>query len=286
MSEFNRKLTDLSGLKAALEAQKTAELKTRFENALKGKFSEVPNGNFITRLPGVESIGITRQQDGGGLSADIFYDSGKRHETFTLSQDGTLLGRIPGGFPVDRSQITEEIIRIAESVDVEAWRQVPDNILPEGFWEKKPEGITNAKKIKKRPGTNPEKVAFMRTQNDFLFGFVGDNFGFRNYYGSVFPWGIVLENDDDENAAYFIDFPEALPVELADVARAPLKKSRLSQNEAEELRKNQDAILKKYWSPYANMSKFDARKKGLHYFIHRGPQWKNSLDAELKKRRP
>lgn len=284
MQEFNQKLDNLQALKAALETKKTTELKKRFETALQGRFSEVPNGNFMTRLPDVESVAITRQQGGGGLSVDIFYDSGKRHETFTLAHDGTLLGRIPDRFPVDRQQITEEIIRIAESIDIEAWRQVPDNILPEGFWEKKPEGTTSAKKIKKRPGTNPEKVAFMRTQDDFLFGFVGDNFGFRNYYGSVFPWGIVLENDDDENAAYFIDFPEQL--QTADAVRAPLPKVRLSPKEVEQLHQVQDAVLKKYWSPHANMSKFEARKRGLHYFVHRGPNWKNSLDEELQKRRP
>lgn len=288
MREFNQKITDLRALKAALEVQKTEELKKLFESVLRGRFSEVPNGNFITRLPGVESLTVIRQDGGAGLSLIVFYDEGKRHETFSLLPDGMVSGRIPNGFPVDRQQILEETIRIADSVDIGAWHQVHDSILPSGLWpeEKETEEDVRGKTRGHKRGTDPERVGFMRSQNDFLFGFLGENFGFRGYYGSVFPWGIVLENDKRENAAYFIDFPEQLSDSLTDTVRIPPRKVRISKDEAKQLYENQSDILKKYWSPVAGMSKLEARESGLRHFTHRGQDWKNNMDAELQKRRP
>jgi hypothetical protein len=284
MPGFNQKLDNLRGLKSALETQKTAELKKRFETVLQGRFSEVPNGNFITHLPGVESITIIRQDGGAGLSLVVFYDEGKRHETFSLLPNGTVSGRIPDGFPVDRQQILDETIRIADSVDVGAWHQVHDSILPSGLWPEE-EAETHGETRKHKRGIDPERVGFMRSQDDFLFGFLGENSGFRGYYGSVFPWGIVLENDKRENAAYFIDFPERLLDSSANMARIPPRKTRISKDEAKRLYEKQSDILEKYWSPVAGMSKLEARASGLRHFAHRGQDWKNDMNMELQKRR-
>jgi hypothetical protein len=267
-------IKNLEGLKAALEQKRATSLKEQFDKILSGKFNAVPNGNFQTKLKGIDSVSIVRQKGGGGLSVILYRDGGKRHETLSLFSDGTVSGKIPEGVLASRQDILEEVLRIVDLVGVEAWHHVSDEMLPEGPWfpEQKTDKIGGGKK-----GVDPERIRFLAGQDDFLFGFDGGNSGFRGYYGYVFPWGVVLEKGEWQNAAYFIDFPKLLEKRVAESARTPPSGARVSRDKLEEIRKNRDAILKKYWQPIEGATKWEARKiLDLDFFIHRDYQQKKT----------
>ncbi|KKS36813.1 MAG: hypothetical protein UV01_C0017G0015 [Parcubacteria group bacterium GW2011_GWA2_42_14] len=270
----------------ASEIGGTDDLIERFNKLLAGKFSEVPNGNFKTRMEGVDSLTITRQGE-KGLSVVLFYDNHKKHTTFSLFEDGILSGRVPKELKINNDQILDEILRIIDSVEISSWHHVSDEILPPGFW---PETEDDGKKQKEKLAgqvyerIDPERIQFMTGQKDYLFGFDGENSGFRGYFGYVFPWGIVLENSRVGNAAYFLDFNTTLG-DMAEKVKTPERGIRVSKNEKEKINHNREIILEQYWRPVASKSKYEARNIGLKYFIHRGKDWQGAMAKEINDRR-
>lgn len=260
-------------------------LKEKFNAVLAGRFDDVPNGNYLTELPGIDSITIFRGEN--ALSVVIYYDNHKRHETLSLFSDGVLSGRIPKKLDIDNDQVLAEVIRIADSVDIGAWHHVDDDILPPGFWPKQEEKDGEAGKEKQisMPRTDSERIKFLTGQEDFLFGFDGRNSGFQGYYGYVFPWGIVLENDMVGNAAYFIDFDTPIAKDDAGGLRVAKRGERASLEQKEKVATARDEIISRYWKPMKSVSKYEALQRGHKRLIHGSKNWTEEMAKAIAVRR-
>ncbi|MFW5853374.1 MAG: hypothetical protein ACOCU8_01960 [Patescibacteria group bacterium] len=192
-----------------------ADSKEQMRQFLKDKFESIAPGKFETVLPGVDAISFVRPMVGVGEPDDQIHlvlfrtdQEGKTfNDTLTLTNEGSIIGKIPKNLSFDKVQLREEVRSILESLDVDFWLEVNQDILPS---KKNPEkGSVYPSDPKERENIekaiDSRRIEFLR--NKSLFGFYNGMEGFKGYFGFVFPKGIVLENKEIGNAVFIIRFP-------------------------------------------------------------------------------
>lgn len=131
---------------AALAREK-AELQEHFDRRLRGNFREIRGGDWESNLPGVDSLSIV---PAGGRDPTVQEvqqlfiipyttdaQGRPRHNTFTLTKDGALLGRIPKHLAgITREDLFRRTLEIADALDVDVLKifDINREILPEGMW--------------------------------------------------------------------------------------------------------------------------------------------------------
>src|SRR3989344_5365708 len=100
----------------------------------------------------------------------LFYRKGKKQysETFTLHKDGVLGGKISENIKVSRENIYDEILYIIETINLDFFEKVDDEILPaEEIGGSGARGIGGSGRIE-RP-TDARRIEFMRNQKKCSF---------------------------------------------------------------------------------------------------------------------
>ncbi|MBU6414621.1 hypothetical protein KGQ34_00005, partial [Patescibacteria group bacterium] len=229
-----------------------------FKETLAGKFSELPGGNFVSALPGVESISVTRpvHERANHITADIFYRKPETdklaHATFTLGEQGRLSGVIPKELGnITREQIIDEIVDMYRRINLNFWEYLPEekDIVLSGHEDR---GIDGKERAPAR--VDLRRLEFLENQPDVLFGFLQKNVGFNGYRGFVFPKFFVLEHPVAENAAFFIDFEKKDYLDIGERKKLP-PEQRLPKDERKK-------ILETYWLPIRPKTKSTVESEG------------------------
>lgn len=257
----------------------------RFSELLQNRMRGVVTGQFESTLPNIEFLSLTRPEkaESEQLHVTIFRkgeDGKQRHVTLTLNNEGILFGKLPRDFQdLSKDQIKEEVCDIVERVDLSFWYQTDEAILPPGERIDASPVDTTERKRSKEVRVDPRRIEFMESQSDVLFGFVGEGDGFRKYYGFVFTWGIVLENPEARNAAFFVRFDT--PITISEERMALPAAQRIPQSERQ-------AILDRYWGPLRTRTKAEVVDLGLAERVRHKPvdSWIDQMTKELDRRRP
>lgn len=283
---------DLRQAKQAIDKMeyeaKKKERKDKFDEFLKGKCDDFKNGKFETILPGIDSIVMQKNapdQKSGEINSVLvipyWHKNGREYSvTCTLTEkDGLLIGTPNGKLPQDlkftKEELHDEVLSIAESVDLDFFENVGNEILPPDDWQsQKGEYPWIEQPIDRR------RLRFMKDQPNVLFGINGANSGFRGYYGFVFQKFLVLENDQVGNAAYFFDFDSPLEVNQERFKLPP--KRRMNKTE-------RDNILQNNWQPIADFTKSELKILGGEDKRHPvttmdDDHWKDIMQAEIDSR--
>jgi hypothetical protein len=288
MREFtgeNAKTEDYNVAEKLIEEEKINTRKEKFDKILKDRFDEFSPGNFESSLPEIDNITIIRgpiNEKTGHIDilyATIFYKENEMpsHETFSILKDGTLSGKISKKLGITREQLYDDILYIAETIDMDFFENVSDEILP-------PDQLIMPEKEKRKMGEanplpiDPRRIQFMKEQPNVLFGFNGFNSGFKGYYGFVFPKFIVLENNKVGNAMFFYNFDNRIEIDEKRFNLPP--KKRLSREERQN-------ILKQYWEPVAGFTKEEFKQVGAVRQYHpymNNKQWEEKMQSEIKQR--
>ena len=243
------KMTELVGDKGSkeeydiseelIEEQEQKIRQERFEKTLQGKFNDFVSDVFISELPNTERISIIKSppnpQSGHieQLFAKVIYeiDGKEKGQTFTLSKDGSLIGKIPKDLHLRKEQIYDEILSIAEAENVGFFVNIDQTMLDgEGLPVKEdfPGNITGGV----YPAFDPERLRFMRSNPDVLFGLASGNNGFtRGYHGFVFPQFILFDADKSGNPILVYYFEEPIKINNSQRTSSGYKLSRKERNQ-------------------------------------------------------
>ncbi|MDP2669143.1 MAG: hypothetical protein Q8P07_04895 [bacterium] len=275
--ESQENIKNLADLKRALL---TKEISQRTES-LKKNFDEVPNGQFPSQLPNIDSISIISVGEGGAkeIQAILFYKdkfNKDAHCTVSIDRGGVFGGDYPE-VKIDKDTLKNEILGLIDKISAGFWKKTNIEILPE-----KDEGSEKGPADGDGPESepilpDPERFPFMENQPRSLFGFVNEIEGFNGYRGTVFPKAIVLENERKGNAAFVVDLPEVIGVDEKVFEKLPA--SRFTKIESE-------AILNKHWKPIAEKAKTkkELQALGAERIVHTQKTWKEKLQAAIDKR--
>lgn len=276
-----------SKIDADKEKEKQDERKERFNELLKEKFDNVVSGNFVTTLEGIDSLSIlsapANEKTGKVEQLHIipFYKKNdkKYSETLTLHNDGILGGKISENIKVSKEDIYDEVLYIIETINLDFFEKVSDEILPAEKIGGGRGGGVGGSSVIERP-TDPRRIEFMKNQRNVLFGFASKNKGFREYYGYVFPKFIVLENEKVGNAAFFQGIEEEKGIEVDEKRFILPAERRMTKQERED-------ILGKYWKPISGLNKSQIVNAGAERKVHphmKNDEWEKKMQVEIDKR--
>lgn len=265
--------------------QKKEEEKGRTNNAIEKLFatlSSIPEGNYSTRLQGVDSISITKPEGENpkNLNITFYYETEGKTKSLTLPlfKDGTLSGGLPKDLPnLSKDGVKKEVVDIFDRIQLPLWEMLDPSILPPeqtGI----PVQISPGSSSKKLPRMVIERIEMLVNQPDVLFGGVDKAKGFEGYHLLVFPKFMVLEHPSAQNAAFFVLFKEAIPT--SDIRFDFPPGQRLSSKQ----RKN---ILDQYWLPIKDKTKPEVVQLGVAERVRHLPKdnWMEQMQKELDKRR-
>ena len=266
---------------ADLQRTTLAKEISRHTEALMEKFDDVPNGQFPSRLPNIDSISIISvgERKEKEIQTILFYKNRfnkDAHCTVSIDRNGVFGGDYPD-VKIDKDTLKNEILGLIDKISAGFWKKTSIEILSEK--DEGPEkGPADADGPESKPSLpDPERFPFMENQPRSLFGFVNEIEGFNGYRGTVFPKAIALENERKGNAAFIIDLPK--PIEVDEKVFEKLPSSRFTKAESE-------VILNKYWKPIAEKAKTkkELMALGAERIIHSQNTWKEKLQAAIDKR--
>lgn len=253
----------------------------QFDRVLKRKFGLVRGVSFRSDLPRVEAISVVPGPIKAGATApETLYvipyyvtpDGKERHETFTLTADGTLLAKLPKTFReqgISNDAVLREIIERFERLGLNSWRNVNIDILPPGEW---PGSVGGSEAEPKKgwypPWVDDRRLEFIRTQKGFLFGFTNtDKGGFLSYHVAVFPTFLVLDHPETHNALFVLDIP-------------PIDTAQLPQTEEE----TDEFVRHQPWAEWLVKSKGELKNHGgAAREVHSG-DWQVRVQALIDER--
>jgi len=258
----------------------TKEINQHTES-LKEKFDDIPNGQFPSKLPNIDSISVISAGEGmeKEIQVILFYKNKLNkdaHCTVSIDRNGVFSGDYPD-VKIDNDTLKNEILGLINKISAGFWKKTNIEILSEK--DEGPEkGPAYGDGPESKPSLpDPDRFPFMENQPRSLFGFVNVLDGFNGYRGTVFPKAIVLENERKGNAAFIVDLTEPIEVDEKVFEKPP--SSRFTRAESE-------VILNKYWKPIAEKAK--TKKElvalGAERVIHSQNTWKEKLQAAIDKR--
>lgn len=258
----------------------TKEINQHTES-LKEKFDDIPNGQFPSKLPNIDSISVISAGEGmeKEIQVILFYKNKLNkdaHCTVSIDRNGVFSGDYPD-VKIDNDTLKNEILGLINKISAGFWKKTNIEILSEK--DEGPEkGPADGDGPESKPSLpDPDRFPFMENQPRSLFGFVNVLDGFNGYRGTVFPKAIVLENERKGNAAFIVDLTE--PIEVDEKVFETPPSSRFTRAESE-------VILNKYWKPIAEKAK--TKKElvalGAERVIHSQNTWKEKLQAAIDKR--
>ena len=258
----------------------TKEINQHTES-LKEKFDDIPNGQFPSKLPNIDSISVISAGEGmeKEIQVILFYKNKLNkdaHCTVSIDRNGVFSGDYPD-VKIDNDTLKNEILGLINKISAGFWKKTNIEILSEK--DEGPEkGPADGDGPESKPSLpDPDRFPFMENQPRSLFGFVNVLDGFNGYRGTVFPKAIVLENERKGNAAFIVDLTEPIEVDEKVFEKPP--SSRFTRAESE-------VILNKYWKPIAEKAK--TKKElvalGAERVIHSQNTWKEKLQAAIHKR--
>ncbi len=275
--ESSDALKNFADLKRGILAKELS----RQSETLKSRFEDVPNGQFPSKLPNIDSISIMSAGEGAAkeLQVVLFYKNKFNkdvHSTIAIDRNGLFDGDYPD-LKIDKDVLKNEIFGLIERISSGFWKKTAIEILPEkdAGPERQIDGIG---KVEGKPSLpDPERFPFMENQPRSLFGFVNEQDGFNGYRGTVFPKAIILENERKGNAVFIVDLPE--PINVDEKIFDSLPSARFTKSES-------DAILDKYWKPFADKAKTkkELTALGAERIIHSQNTWKEKLQQAIDKR--
>ncbi|MDO8523154.1 MAG: hypothetical protein Q7S12_02620 [bacterium] len=258
----------------------TKEINQHTES-LKEKFDDIPNGQFPSKLPNLDSISIVSAGEGKEkqIQVILFYknkDNKDAHSTVSIDRNGIFGGDYPD-LKIDKDVLKNEILSLIESISSGFWKKTKIDILPgtdEGP-ERQPSEDSGPENGPKLP--DPDRLPFMENQPRSLFGIVNEIEGFNGYRGTVFQKGILLENERKGNAAFIIDLPEKIDVD--EKVFESLPSSRFTKAES-------NPIVEKYWKPISDKAKTkkELLALGAERIVHTRDTWKEKLQQAIDKR--
>jgi hypothetical protein len=263
--------------------EKSVETKKIFDRVLNGKFDQVSTGNFKSELPEIESITLLpflNDKENPQIRAVIFYKDKnflKKSITWSIFKDGIISGEMKD-LPVSREDMSLEIMRLIEKLNIDFWRKIDLDILP-GSDES--DGGVDLPGVEGVSGPNfidPERLAFLEKQPRVIFGFVNGLNGFKDYHAAVFPKFILLDHPVVGNAAYILDLQNPIQVD-----EGIFEKPSAQRVDDEFVAK----AVEMYWKPIAEEAKTRGQlrqKFGARKIVHTQDTWQDRLQTAINER--
>jgi len=281
--ENEKTFTSFGAFGAAKKEEEKTQLQRLFDETLRDRLEQVPQGNYKSELPPIASISFSRplgEHAKSMLYADLFYASEKgaeRHITWTITNNGVMMGQTPRELrTLSHESIEREILRIVQSIDLTFWHPADIKIIPEQdpTGEKVEAGETreSMKRI-----IDSERLKFVEGQPGALFGFYEKQKGFSGYRVVVFPWGFVLENEQVGNAAFVAKLHDSIPIELEVLEKPPA--SRVDDAA-------RDAIIATHIAPLLEQAKTRndlVVNLGARRVVHNPKSWRESLGRAMQE---
>ena len=254
------------------DEKKTQENKDLFDDAIGGDFTRIHEGiKFPIDVPGVIDVTVTTPESKTQAQVNVFYrgkDGKERGETLTITASGDLIGRMPKELAaLNRLDFYRGVLTGLSAFTSDFWIETEMDVIPPGSW---PTGVgAGGPSTRQRveAGMDPRRMKFLQHQPDALFGHITEKAGFKDYRLVFFPDFIILEHPKEENAAYFIDLPEPIDFTSKNLSKA-----------------DREAIVKKYWHPDLQVTKWQMVQQGNKRIVHIG-DWSNRLQEEIDKHR-
>lgn len=283
-------IKSFDALADVLKEQEKSNTAKLFQETINERFENIPKGHFSSKIPGVKSISFipfkpSKDGERPQIHAVINYESSQgkeNHTTWSIFQDGTILGKIPTDAKLNKRDLEQEIIYNLEQICDTFWYETDIKILPEHDSKEEVERPINKPGTQKieQPPIDGERIEFLRKIDGAIFGFFNKDVGFDGYRAAIFPTFIVLENDDKGNAAFIV--PLLKPFKIDDEDRESIfnpRKKKLDREKSEKL-------IAEYWGPIGEKAKTRTalRAYGAERIVHTPEVWKAKLEEAIIKR--
>ncbi len=275
-----------------------------FEKSIKEDFDSIPEGPFKSSLPEISWIAFARPNDRktgednpNVVNAVIFSktESGKPiNHTWTINKNGGI--RPVQDIPVDlaqkysQDQISLEIMGLLEKINPSFIHFTKSDIIPLQDKGESREVLPGPKGPPVEKPIDLNRVHFLQTIRGAEFEFVNEDKQFRGYTGIVFNGTengfIYLENQYKDNAAYIVDLPEPVEMEMIEREFRQTK----SKEEQENISKDdiREQAVKKYWDPISEKAKTRRALMDLgiaEKVVHNDPKvWQEAIRKAIESR--
>lgn len=255
---------------AFLRLSRPEQLKELLRRELSRGVRHIPEGRFTSELPGVDQLTVLHHRKSPGdtpaRSFAVYVShtdpkTGKRTgETFTVTDEGRVLGAIPRGWNFAKEALTEELVRFVDDVGGAFFVDTHDSILPPGEWGNAERGPGGVGRGPKEEVVDRRRLRFFKNQPGALFGFRGaTSTTWEGYHGFAFSDRIILDAPKVGNAVYILPLDGEFPIHPEQLALPP--GFRLDE-------KGREQYLGRYWSPYAGLTKKESLESGATRVIH------------------
>lgn len=255
-------------------------LHEQFERVLKGRFDIVRPDVFMSDLPGIDRIVISKVENPDGkvpvLTITPMYTTaeGKRHtlDSFQITESGKLVGKFgPRMQGVTKEQIFDDVLRIFDASGLGTYPtyNVDIEILPDTI-DTQP-GVEPFKGVEH--AHDPRREQFLRSQQGALFMFrCAGQHGFGGMYVYVFDRFLYVDSELTENAAFFFDQRE--PIQRDPAMPSPNDPKAFTA-----------WVQQQPWFSPLLMQRKDAWKSGTGIRKFHSGEWEQRIQSEIDKRR-
>ena len=248
----------------------------------------IPEGRYTSDLLGVEQLSVLHPQKNSpetpARSFSVYVshvdpESQKRSgETFTVTNEGRVLGVVPRGWNFTKDELVEEIVRHDDDVGGTFFIETHDAILPPGDWETGDGDGKGKNRGSKKEPEDRRRLRFFKNQPGALFGFRGAKATrWQDYRGFAFSDRIILDAPTVGNAVYVITLANEFPVDPKRLSLPP--GFRVNEEDRER-------YLEEHWSRFSGLSKQESLHAGATRVIHPDydivdDQWEKKMCEKL-----
>src|SRR3989344_1291646 len=274
--------------KAFSKLPRAEQLKELLRREFSRGVAHIPEGRFTSDLPGIEQLTVLHPtQSASGTSPRSFsvYASHvdpetKKHsaQTFTVTDEGQVLGPIPSRWNFTKEELTEELVRLVDDVGGAFFVDTNEAILPRGTWGTETREQKGSTHVPKSEVVDRRRLRFFKNQPGALFGFRGTTSSeWQGYHGFAFTDRIILDAPKVGNAVYVLPLPNEFPVNPDQLFLPPCFRMK------EEGRAR---YLSEHWAPYAGLTKKESLESGATRVIHPDyatvdDQWEKNMREKL-----
>lgn len=289
----NRQQEQVQGLKQQIDGI--------FEKSIKDDFDSIPVGSFKSNLPEINSISLIRPagENGGDVLYAVIYSSGKEgrkiSHNWSVLRNGSIYpkDRIPSELgKYQQEEIALEIVGLLEKINPSFIHLTDLDIIP--FQDKGEPREVGSKGPPVEKPIDLDRVHFLQTIRGAEFEFANESKGFRGYTGIVFAGSkngfIYLENQYKDNAAFIVDLPEPVDMEMIErELRQEMSKDEQDKISKKEIKhKIREIATKRYWGPISEKAKTRGELMGLgiaERVVHNDPKvWQEAIRKAIESR--
>ena len=281
---------DLNQVAAFAKLSRREQLQELLRREFSRGVEHIPEGRFTSDLPGVEQLTVLHHQKSADKVPSRSFAVYVSHvdpktekrsaETFTITNEGHILGIIPRGWDFTKEKLTEEIVHLVDDVGGTFFVDTADMILPPGNWERGESGGKEGSRGTKEEIVDRRRLRFFKNQPGALFGFRGAaSTQWEGYHGFAFRDRIVLDAPKVGNAVYILPLSGEFPVSPEQLSLPP--GFRVGKEERER-------YLSKHWTPFVGLTKMESLEGGATRIIHPDyatvdDQWEKKMREKLDR---